>query len=179
MNTITYIKRPLLNGREIMSWAFKNGFKSCLAPEDMHITLASSTTPIDIKESGINSKPFSILNWGDYSNLDPRKIDFSVTDKKRDSQRTLKRLGKKGPLVLKVPCDYIKDRWKEFIHHGGSWEYATYQPHVVLSYYNHDLDIDAIKPFSAPLHFGAEEQTMVSPNWESNIKEKFNRRNKN
>lgn len=167
-----YVRRNLLNAKDIQEWAFKQGFPSSLHANDMHVTIAYSTNKVDWNDIPRDVKPFSILNWGDSRKITNKDHLISIPD--RSKKRLVRPLGNKGAIVLKFPCDYLKDRWKEIIHHGASWDYASYQPHITITYSGKGFDLKNVKPYLGPLHFGPEIYEEISENWDSRIKEKKN-----
>lgn len=168
-----YVRRNLLNGKDLQAWAFKNGFPSVLPVDDMHVTVAFSKNKVDWSSTPPDIKPFSVINWGDYRKTPEKDTLLSISD--RSKRRSIRPLGDQGAVVLKFPCDFLKDRWKEFIYHGASWDYSSYQPHVSITYAApKKLDLRSIKPYTGPLHFGPEIYEPIDLSWNSKIKEKKN-----
>lgn len=167
-----YARRNLLNAKDLQNWAFKQGFPTALNASDMHVTIAYSKDRLDWDEIPKDVKPFSVINWNDFRKVPEKGALISIPDKSK--RRMIRPLGNEGAIVLKFPCDYLKDRWKEFIYHGASWDYASYQPHVTITYNGKGFDPRKIKPYLGPLHFGPEIYEELDGKWNSRIKEKQN-----
>jgi hypothetical protein len=73
-----YVHRPLQNADELLAWAKANGFTDTLAPQDLHVTIAFSKTP---------------LLWEKFT---PDQSILTVTP----ASTSVKPLGDKGAVVL-------------------------------------------------------------------------------
>lgn len=132
-----YIYRPLINGEDLRQWAVEQGISSTLKPEKMHLTLAFSKRGLD--KENVNKESHYILN------TDEQNI------------RTLELFGTKSSiLVLKVEEPQFVERWATFLELGSSWDWATYQPHITITYQTEGVDLSKIAPYHGVLIFGPE-----------------------
>ncbi|WP_266032625.1 hypothetical protein [Brucella intermedia] len=143
-----YVHRPLLNAVQLIAWARLNGFKTAVPPEEMHVTVCYSKTPID---------------WGDPG--------FSTPGVRASGgKRTIERFGK--AIVLTFESQDLHDDHERFEDSGASWDHPSYRPHVTISYdENQEIDISKIEPFTFDLEFGPEVFAPVKEDWSSDIKE--------
>lgn len=136
-----YVKRRLLNGADLVAWAKSVGIKTTLPPEDMHVTLLYSRTPVDPMALG--------ETWG--SEEDGGLIV------KAGGPRAMERFDA-GALVLQFASWALSNRHADMVRAGGSHDYGEYLPHITLSYdAPAGLDLDTIKPYAGELRFGPEE----------------------
>ncbi len=155
-----YCSRDLLNGEDLVAWAHKQGFKNCLTPDDMHVTIAYSKKKID---------------WSDMTD----SFDTVVSrkgGKKDKTKRAIKAFGeKKDAIVLTFESDDLHTRWEEFKDEfGASWDHDGYHPHVTITYDGlpEGLKLEDIEPYEGELRFGPEKMAEVNNKWKSNVKEK-------
>lgn len=142
-----YISRPVLNAEAIVEWALKVGFKTTLPPEDMHVTVAFSKTPV---------------RW---STLQRDTVDIKIPY----SKRQVTRLGENAT-VLKFESAYLYFRWRTLCEGGCSWDWPTYQPHITIS---HQANIEyEVIPYDGLIHLGPESPFKeLDLNWQNKIKE--------
>jgi hypothetical protein len=126
-----YVSRKLNNASQLVAWAKENGFVDILNPDDMHVTIAYSKSP---------------MNW---AIIKPHTHDLTV----QDESRCIKTLGNAS--VLRIDSAELQHRFKQFIQAGASYDHPDYQPHVTISYTKQNKD--GIKPFTGILQFGAEK----------------------
>jgi hypothetical protein len=147
-----YVNRPLLNAKEVIVWAKKQGFGTTLKPDDMHVTIAYSKTAVD---------------WDKLPKATESKIHC-----KSSIKRKVLPLGDKGAVVLKFQSQELHDRWQELCNLGCSWDYPTYQSHTTITYEGKGIDLNRVVPYVGPLEFGPEEWAPLDDNWEDKVKEK-------
>lgn len=149
-----YVQRRLLNGDAVRKWATSQGIESTLPPDDMHVTVAFSKTPLD------------------WSQLTPRLSPLVVMAATgREVHQFPPRNTPNGALVLKFGAPVFARRWQEFRDAGASWDFPEYQPHITLTYSVPEANVDAIEPYRGPLVFGPEIFAEVNDNWGNEIVE--------
>ena len=145
-----YCKRDVLNGKDIVEWAKKQGFATCVADDDMHVTIAYSKTKID---------------W-DAIEEDKEKLTV------KDDKRSMDNFG--GAIVLRFESKELDDRWHEFIDDfGASNDFDSYKPHITITYDGlpKDLKLKDIEPYDGEIKFGPEKFAPVKKNWSASIDE--------
>lgn len=136
-----YVNRPLLNAHDLVDWAREQGFHAdAINPDDLHVTLAYSTTPVDW--SGIDAGEPLVLVEGD------------------EDARSVAPLGDDGAIVLHLESDALRARWQALNDAGAVWNYPEYRPHVTITYDGHP-DLSTVKPYTGQLIFGAEERSAI------------------
>ena len=146
-----YVHRPLRNGADVVKWAREAGFGETLTPDDMHVTLAFSTKPVDVGKDNLTS---------------PRSDTITSTK----GARSVKPLGDKGAVVLRFDEPVFAERWQEFRDAGASWDHKGFQPHVTITYKGADVDLSKITAYAGPLEFGPEVFRAVNPKWLKDVK---------
>lgn len=135
-----YASRAVTNAADIIAWAQSQGFKTTLPADDMHVTVAYSSQPVDGSRAG-NTTPSVIINGG---------------------TRTVEPLGDDGAVVLKFSSDEMQARWKQYRDAGASWDYEGYTPHVTLTYDADGIDLSKVTPYAGPIQLGAEKQESLN-----------------
>jgi phage-related protein (TIGR01555 family) len=155
-----YVQRKLLNAAPLIAWAKANGFTSTLAPDDMHVTVLYSKTPVDPMKMG--------EGWsGD---------DMGRVMVKPGGPRAIERLGPSAVVLLFASWD-IQGRHSSMVDAGGSHDFPEYQPHVTISYeVPEGVDLTAIKPYAGALEFGPELFEPLDLDWKSKVVEDEQRR---
>lgn len=148
-----YVRRDLLNGADLITWAKENGFTSTLPAEDMHVTVLYSKVPVDPMKMG--------ETWGNQD-------DGGLTIK-AGGPRALEKFGE-GAIVLQFASWNLVHRHDEMVRNGASHDFEEYLPHVTISYDPPEgFDIEAVKPFNGELRFGPEIFERIDPEWKSKI----------
>lgn len=143
-----YVSRRLLNSHDLIAWAKDQGFTSHLEPDDFHVTVAYSKTPIDWMPLGREITMVKVTGGG-------RKIE---------------RLGKDGDaVVLRFSAPALDARWQAIRDGGASWDHDGYKPHVTITYKGEQPE--DTEPYSGPLIFGPERFEEVKEDWSSSISE--------
>lgn len=158
-----YVCRYLQNADEFIKWAKGQGFKQTLKPEDLHVTIAHSSRAVDwmaIQQA-----------WGNSPNIDGKPTgELTVAP---GGPRLVEPLGDKGAVVLLFNDWSLASRHQEIVDKGGaSWDFASYQPHVTITWDAEGLDLSQVEPYNGPLVFGPEVFSEVDNNWADNITEK-------
>lgn len=149
-----YVKRELLNGADLLSWAKANGFDSTLPASDMHVTVLYSKQPVEPMKMG--------ETW-------TNEEDGGLTIKP-GGPRALERFNE-GAVVLQFASWSLQSRHREMIEAGGSHDWPEYLPHVTLTYEGGDIDLAAIVPYAGELRFGPEIFEPLDEDWKSKIEE--------
>lgn len=144
-----YLSRTLQNYDDLIEWAKSQGFKNTLAPDELHVTIAWSETPVDWDKVGARDDNLTVPAGG---------------------HREVKPLGDKGAIVLKFESDELEARWQETLDAGAHWKHDGYQAHVTITYEGAEgLDLDAVEPYEGELVFGPEELAEVDEDWDKKI----------
>lgn len=145
-----YLKRPLENADEFISWAKSQGFETTIPASDLHVTIAFSK---------------SQLEWPE-----PRDDRLTVVSKK---DRIVQALGDGGAVVLRFDNSTLQARWKELVDSGASWDFPEYKPHVTISWDAGDVDLSNVVPYEGPLIFGPEIMKPIDESWKDKLVEKI------
>ncbi len=135
-----YINRPLQNASDVIEWARAAGFEKTLRPDDIHVTIAFSKTPVDWSEVGDSFDGVVV----------PR------ASKQKNGARSVEKLGDHGAVVLRFESPDLTQRWQAIRNVGGSWDYPSYKPHITFTMVDGDIDLSAIEPYQGALEFGPE-----------------------
>jgi phage-related protein (TIGR01555 family) len=130
-----YVCRPVLNAAEIIAWAKRQGFKSTLAADDLHVTVAFSRQPVD---------------W--------MAIDGNAADEVKvqaGGPRLVETLGQ-GAVALLFKSWELAWRWRDIKDIGASWDWPTYQPHITITYEPGDVDLSKVEPYQGEIVLGPE-----------------------
>jgi 2'-5' RNA ligase len=144
-----YISRPLLNAEEFIDWAKSQGFEKTLEAKELHVTVAFSKKEVD---------------WSNIKSL-------TNTIKISNGKRKVQKLGDEGAVVLRFESTELKNRWREILNHGASWDFDDYHPHVTITYDGKDLNLEGVKIFDKELTFGPEDIHEVDENYKEKVKE--------
>jgi uncharacterized protein len=137
-----YVRRDVVNAKEIHRWAVSQGLKEVTPAEELHVTIVYSKTAVDWFAVG--------SSWED-------KVEIV------GGPRLVERFPG-GPVVLLIPMSSLKWRHREMIEAGATTDYPDYQPHITLSY-DTEQDISKILPYQGPIVLGPEvfEEIKVKP----------------
>lgn len=136
-----YVYRQVLNAKEIISWAKNQGFDTTLLPDDMHVTLCYSKTPVDWFSISSNE-------WGGLTTLEIPP----------GGARAIEAFGPNGEAVVLVfKSSSLEYRHTEFKEKGASWDYEDYNPHITITYNApEDLDLSKVEPYTGKIVLGPE-----------------------
>ena len=140
-STPLYGYRPLLNAQELVDWAKSNGYETTLTPEDMHVTVVYSKTPLPMPNN-------DGATWG---------LGTVVV---RGGNRRMMSLGDGSASVLVLDSVDLISEWNHYRSMGASWDYPSYMPHVTISYSGGPTDM---APFTGDLVFGPIEFEPIRP----------------
>lgn len=146
-----YVRRDVLNAKEIIAWAKGQGFDTTLPEDDMHVTVCFSRKPVDWLSAGRRGDELQV--W--------------------DYERRIMALGPKAEaIVLQFKCDELSKRWEEFLGAGATWDWPEYHPHITLTYAKPpELPLSAVQPFQGVIKLGPEIFEELEPGWADDIKE--------
>lgn len=152
----TYGYRPLLNSEALIEWGKAAGLGTMLQPDDMHVTIVYSESPIDR-----NAVVFST------------GYDIVVA---RGAERHLKMFGpEQTVLVLCFFCPEVYNEWTAYRRAGASWDNPGYTPHVTLTYdVPAGIDVANLPPFDGDLTFGPLVLEDMDPEAKNKVVEKNN-----
>jgi 2'-5' RNA ligase len=146
-----YVCRPVINAGSLIRWAEKQGFKQTLKPADMHVTLAFSRAKLD---------------W-------PKAVATPLYISRPEGlKREVKPLGDKGAVVLAFDSSTLYRRWRQFINEGASWDYATFAPHITITYDGGGMDLSEVEPFNGEIELGGEKFAELDEDWDEKITER-------
>lgn len=131
-----YVSRKLLNAREFLAWAERQGFKTTLDADDLHVTVLYSRTPVNWFKMGSDFRDKVTVEAGG-----PRKVD---------------QLRDEGAVVLHFGSSDLEWRHEEMVRRGASHDYDEYLCHVTISYDAGDVDLGKVEPYTGKLVFGPE-----------------------
>jgi len=131
--TPLYGFRPLLNAQDLVDWAKSKGYETTLTPEDMHVTIVYSRTPLPMPNTE------NQLSWG------------MGTVTVRGGNRSMMSLGNGSASALVMDSVDLVSEWNNYRSQGASWDWPSYMPHVTISYSGGPTDIE---PYMGDLVFG-------------------------
>lgn len=151
-----YVRRDVLNAKEIIRWAKGQGFKTTLPADDLHVTICYSRAAVD---------------WMKIPEAWSQNEDGSL-DVKPGSVRLVEALGDKGAVVLMFNSNDLAWRHMTFKELGATWDHDEYQPHITITYDAGDLDLSEVVPYRGPIKLGPEIFEEVNEDWSEGIVEK-------
>ena len=140
-----YVSRSVLNAEEIWDWAKANGCKTPLDPEDMHVTIAHSKTPVD------------------WLLLYPLKKELVIPES--DERKLLSFGEEETTIVLAFESDSLQDRWQEFCSLGAKWDFPEYIPHVSITYNSPWPNWEDVEPYAGEIILGPEKFEPFVVDW--------------
>lgn len=108
-----YAFRPVLNAEEIIAHFKAEGFGTLYQPDEMHVTVALSKSPID----------WSWMTMG--PPLGQLRIEAGA--------RVIETLGDGDVLALCFDAPQIVAEWAEYRRRGAGWDYPSFKPHITLT----------------------------------------------
>jgi uncharacterized protein len=130
-----YVKRDVLNGADIVTWAKGQGFTSTLAAADMHVTIVYSRLAVDWLKMGNSWDETLIIPAGG-----PRVIETFNG----------------GAVVLAFANRLLEYRHADMISSGASSDYPDYQPHITITYDGAPTDLSKVQPYQGEIRLGPE-----------------------
>lgn len=143
-----YVKRDVVNAREIIAWAQGQGIPNLLPANELHVTIAYSRRPVDWMQMGTDfgGSKYTINEGG------PRQVE---------------RFAEGGPVVLLFLDDGLKWRNEGMRDRGASWDHDDYRPHISLTYDPGDLDLTTVEPYRGKIVLGPEVFEDLDDDWQS------------
>lgn len=129
-----YVRRDVINAAEILEWAKRQGFKTTLPADDLHVTITYSRTPVDWMEMG--------STWEDEVKIP------------RGGARLMEKFGEAR--VLLFNSNMLRWRHDEMVDKGASWDHPEYQPHITISYDPASPDLAGVEPYQGEIVLGPE-----------------------
>lgn len=129
-----YVSRKVLNAEELIAWAKAQGFKTTLAADDLHVTIAFSRQPLDWMKVG--------ESW-------QSKLELAA-----GGPRLMERFGEARVLLFKAA--ELEWRHEAIKEAGASWDRPEYQPHITISYDPGSPDLAVIEPYQGQIVLGPE-----------------------
>lgn len=150
-----YVQRKLINAHELATWAKDQGFNTTLSTDEMHVTIAYSSTPVDWMKVG-----------QDWHGDEAGKLTVPA-----GGARLVEPLGDGGAVVLLFTSSALSWRNEAIREVGASWDHAEYQPHVTITYDGNGVDLSKVDPFRGKLEFGPEIFEELNLDWRASIGE--------
>lgn len=147
-----YVRRDVLNGKEILEHFKSQGFQTTIPVEELHVTITYSKTPVDWMKMGDN--------WSDNG-------EGGLTIP-AGGARIMERFGR--ATVLLFASSSLAWRHEDMKRQGASWDHPEYQPHVTISYL-FDGDLRNVEPWRGVIKLGPEIFEEVNENWNEEITE--------
>lgn len=149
-----YVSRPVLNAADIIAWAKDQGFRTTLDPEDMHVTVVFSDTP---------------LEWPD-----PQAGEVIVRSKLKKETRSVEQFGG-GAVVLTFDCQALSDRHAQLLAAGAVSKFPEFRPHITITYDPGNAEAAAIEPYGGRIILGGEVFAEIVDDWADDLVEKSDR----
>jgi len=133
-----YVSRKVKNVGDLKAWAKSQGLPDL--QDDLHVTIAYSTTPVDWIKMG--------SSWVDYSGKGSG--DMLIT---AGGPRVVEPLGDRTAVLMFASSD-LGWRNREMREAGASWDLPDYQPHISLT--GDPVDLTNVEPYRGPIELGPE-----------------------
>lgn len=148
-----YVRRDVLNAKEIIAHFKGQGFDTTLPADDLHVTITFSRQPVDWLKMG--------ENWsGDGEG------NLTI---QAGGPRMMDRFGE--ATVLLFASATLSWRHEDMRRNGASWDHPEYQPHLTIAYEGAPADLDGIEPWQGEIRLGPEIFAEVKEDWHSGISE--------
>lgn len=146
-----YVRRNVVNAKDIIAWAKGQGFSTTLPAGDMHVTIAFSKQRLD---------------WMKIPDPAYWEEDEAGNITVRPSPvRAVTPLGPKGAVVLMFNSSALAHRHESIKEAGASWDHPEYQPHITITYDPGDVDPGKIEPYRGEIVLGPEIFEEVNEDW--------------
>lgn len=147
-----YMRRDVLNGKEIADWFKAQGVPEVYAPSEMHVTVVYSKKPIDWMKMG-----------------QPWDAQLEIPE---GGPRLMEKFGDQGDVLVQLfASNELNWRHGYALDLGGSSDYPEYQPHISISLQAGAVDLVNIKPWTGPIVLGPEvyEEIDNSKDWREKV----------
>lgn len=128
-----YVRRNILNYREIRDWAESQGIKNIYRPRDLHVTIVHSRTPLD---------------WMKISEPWTAKLEVVA-----GGPRVMEQFGDHA--VVRFRSSELEWRHQMIRDAGASHDFSEYSPHFSISE-DAGVDLEKIRPFRGKIRLGPE-----------------------
>lgn len=133
-----YVSRKLKNVAELQAWATAQGIGKL--QDDLHVTIAYSTAPVDWIKMGQDYRDFNHNGKG----------EMQIAE---GGPRVVEPLGDRTAVLMFASSD-LSWRNREMREEGASWDYPDYQPHISLT--GEPVDLSGVEPYRGKLVLGPE-----------------------
>jgi uncharacterized protein len=150
-----YVRRNVLNWKEIAAWAKSQGFATTVG-EAMHVTIAFSRQPVDwmkVTDSWVPHDPDDLTGGMNIVAGGPRMVET---------------LGPQGAVVLMFTSSDLSWRHRSILDCGASWDFHDYQPHITISYETAP-DLATVEPYRGAIELGPEIFEEVDDDYRSRL----------
>ncbi|WP_107327479.1 anti-CBASS protein Acb1 family protein [Agrobacterium pusense] len=144
-----YVSRKVVNAADLIAWAKRQGFKTTLPADELHVTIAYSRTPIDWMKVG--------ESWAG---------ELKVA---AGGPRLMERFGEARVLLFKAAeLDWRHENIKAA---GASWDHPEYQSHISISYSDDSPDLSTVEPYQGEIILGPEIFSEIREDWAESVTE--------
>lgn len=138
-----YVSRKVQNVADLKVWAKAQGLPEL--QDDLHVTIAYSTTPVDWIEMG--------ATWSDVGNNGRGELVITA-----GGPRVVEPLGDRTAVLMFASSD-LSWRNREMREKGASWSWPDYQPHISLT--AEPVDLAGVEPYRGKIVLGPEIFTEI------------------
>jgi hypothetical protein len=135
-----YVNRPVRNGADIKAWAEAQGLPVTVPLNEMHVTTAYSTAPVDVGSTPPDTQGRRQVAQGG-------KIE---------------KFGDNLVLVLEPDAMGLAQDYQKYRDAGASYDFPAYRPHITLNTDAGDVNIDNIAAFNGEVSLGREDQRQLA-----------------
>lgn len=141
-----YVSRSVLNAAEIVAHYRKQGVPTTLPPDDLHVTVAFSRTPID---------------WMSVPEPWEGQLDLPAGGPRMNDT-----LGSARVLLFRSrELEWRNEMIREL---GASWDHEAYHPHITITY--GELP-ESVQPWQGRIVLGPEVFAPVTEDWADRVEE--------
>lgn len=160
-----YVYRPVENAEDIIDWYKSQGVKTTLTADEMHVTIMYSTKPVDWMKA---REPYN-----GSTDADREKGVLNIAPGgPRDNDMFGGGFGDNDQcLVALFASSELQWRHMDLTYLGAESKYATFQPHITITWEPGDIDLDDIKPWKGPIVLGPEQFETINKNWKAQLVE--------
>lgn len=132
-----YVSRDLLNPEPLIAWAKLQGFKTCLQPSEMHVTIVFSKGAFDETQVKPDENAINCRGGLRYVAAFGREV--------------------KDTAVLGFECAELSEDNAMYRAAGATSDFPDYRPHVTITLnIPPGLVVEDLKPYAGDLRFGPE-----------------------
>lgn len=145
-----YVRRDVLNAKQILAHFERQGVQNLYRPSDLHVTILYSKTPVDW------------MKMGSYYPGDDGKMIVPP-----GGPRYVSVFGE-GALVQEFVSYSLQWRHEEMIGSGATSDYPEYRAHITISL-DAGVDPDTIESYQGPIELGPEIFEDLDENWKASL----------